>query len=716
MNILLCTLGATWAVVPEIVGFVAPGIVDLYAHHPQRVELDALRAQQQLQAPDEIWICTTEGEQTQKSLRALNDWWQQLNAPLPLRIYSAAGTNQLANQAECEHLRELIFRAVLQASEACAGGQLLLSLAGGRKTMSADLQSAGMLFGTTTMLHVIGPEPLPAGLTREATPKTFSRPLPADLAQAITPLIVGNARRDDLLDVTLDGQTVNSRRFPLPPAEPDCAWPMCATKPSLVEDIQQRQRQGSRLFGNFIHTLANAERHENWRSLYRLPPAQIEQLRTTQLATQHQNWLINLPKADLHRHLGGSLRLSTQIDIGRAVWESLSHSEQDEATRTIAPLLNTSKNNDWPWHWPASLHKSRHRAAASAALLTQATPWQLERNLYGVTEPRLALKTKHLYGFAAYERPGELTGSAILTHPAALAPYARALVEQARSEGLAYLELRGSPHKYRPENPTQFVADLAQALKQAGANTAQLNAPIIRFIWILDRRQPETLAEVVAQAVSAYQAHPDFLVGLDLAGDENNPVGEPEKLAPAFIPAFRECLPITIHAGEGESAEKIWQAAYHLHADRIGHGLSIAEHEQLATRFRNRGIALELCPTSNREVVGFYDPAFPASSKLPRYPLRRFLELGLPVSLSTDNPGISHTTLADEYLTAARMTGQLSQWETLALIKQSFTHAFLNTADREALLKQIDQVIFEQLTTVSITGKLATPSPGAKTR
>ncbi len=62
-NILLCTLGASWAVVAEIFGWVAPQHLDLYAHHPDRAELDAQRQQHQLAAPDELWICSTEGPQ-----------------------------------------------------------------------------------------------------------------------------------------------------------------------------------------------------------------------------------------------------------------------------------------------------------------------------------------------------------------------------------------------------------------------------------------------------------------------------------------------------------------------------------------------------------------------------------------------------------------------------------------------------------------------------
>jgi len=124
----------------------------------------------------------------------------------------------------------------------------------------------------------------------------------------------------------------------------------------------------------------------------------------------------------------------------------------------------------------------------------------------------------------------------------------------------------------------------------------------------------------------------------------------------------------------------------------------LAQHPQLAARFRDRGICLELCPSSNREVVGFFDPAHPASEGMPCYPLRQFIESGLPVTLCTDNPGISRTTLAGEYLTAARMSkGGLTLWECLALVRQAFVHAFLPSAEREALLKAVDQRIFGQL-------------------
>lgn len=719
-NILLCTLGASWAVIPEILGWLAPGVLDLYAHHPRRTALDALRAQHQLQAPDELWVCTTEGAQTQASLGYLMSWWQQLGQPLPLRIWAAAGTDQLASQAECDHIRELILRTTLLASEQVQGGQLLLSLAGGRKTMSADLQTAGAIFGAHAWLHVVSPEPAPAALfartpeDKAAQPVLFSQPLAADLAQAITPLVAGTGKRNELLDITIDGQRVDSRGFALPLAEfgQVLSWPLLPQGDTLQRELARRQSQSSQLMGNFLAQLAQAEHHDNWRSLYRLPPEQIQALRATRVGPEHAEWLTALPKADLHRHLGGCLDLDAQREVAQAIWDSMPRADRLQRQLDVAWLMT---RDDWPWDWPQRLRAqptppqrqadaSRVRAERCAMVLLNADDETLQRQLFEVTEPRVALRQRHPHGFAAYERPGELSGSALLAHPAAIAAYARALLAQARAEGLAYLELRGSPHKYRPQDPIGFLHDLRAALQQAGVQVGAAPSPAgqgglcIGFLWILDRRQRDTMAQVVAQATAAHAELGGFLLGLDLAGDEGTHA--PETLASAFTPAFAHCLPLTIHAGEGEAASNIWQAAYHLHADRIGHGLTLADHPQLLARFRDRGICLELCPSSNREVVGFADPAYPASHGLPRYPLRQFMQAGLPLALCTDNPAISRTTLVGEFLAAARMTeGGLSLWECLALMRQSFVHAFLPSAQRESLLKRVDGQIFTLLTT-----------------
>lgn len=690
-NILLCTLGTSWAVIPEAYAFLAPDSLPLYQNHPDQTALLALKTEAKLAQPDEIWVCTTHAQQTQTSLQHLVEWVKRLPKPPGLRIWQARHTDQSASQQECAQIRELILRACLMAQQHAAGGQVVLSLAGGRKTMSADMQWAGSLFGCQALLHVISADGLPKDF-REAGPAVFSQALSTEWAKLVTPLIAGQAKRSDLLDINVaDITPIVTQDYPLPWPEIGNSAEFTDTDNALSRELSKRERDSSRLFGNYLHNISSNESHENWRSLYRLPPRRINQLRTTFLQPHHREWLRKLPKTDLHRHLGGCLDLNTQRQIGQAIWHALTPAEKTCAIQHCQPLL---AHLHWDWEWPQRLKQHGNRSHNTAALLLHASEAQLHANLWQNTTPRIGLK-QHQHGFSAYERPGELSGSALLNHPAAIAPYARAVVEQAVAEGLAYVELRGSPQKYG--DGLGFLIRFQQALQQVLTSLPTDHHPQFRFIVILDRRDREdALQQTIDMTIQAKQRLPGFIVGLDMAGDESR--CQPDQVAALFAPAFEACLPITIHAGEGEPADAIWKAAYHLHADRIGHGLTINDNPQLAQRFRDRNICLELCPSSNREVVGFYDPEHPQTNGLPIYPLLPlWQEQGLPLTLCTDNPGISNTTVADEYLTAARMTGKISQWDTLAMIKQGFVHAFLPAQEKEQLLKMIDANLYTLL-------------------
>lgn len=692
-NILLCTLGASWPVVPEVYALLAPAALPLYLHHTAARELDSLRHTWNLQAPDEIWICTTTGKETNHSVRLLRAWHALLPSPPTLRIWQAEGTDQLASGHECDVFRELLLRVCLHARDSAELGQLVLSLAGGRKTMSADLQWAGQLFGCQALIHVVARDQPSMPLLGD-DPTLFAGPLPVQLAEQLVPLVRGHCRRNDLLDVNMDGLgMVRPDRFPVPMPDPNSriAWspPESLT---LTAEILAREKAGSQLFGNFIQSLAKRETHENWRSLYRLPPQVIDRLHQTPIDESMRDWLRDLPKADLHRHVGGCLTLDDQRIVGQAVWDDLTSLEQTAATKQVKPLLDA---RTWPADWPLRLRAPVPRAHCAAALLTLADNEQLEHNLYGWTMPRVALKTRHSCGFSAYERPGDLSGSALLCHPTAIEPYAARIVEGAVAEGLHYVELRGSPQKYG--DGLAFLRTFHSAIQLARNTIVPTARPTVRFIVIVDRRiaeRTDDVAAVVQMAVQAKRVLPEFVVGLDLAGDEGQ--SQPESLAHCFMAAFEHCLPLTIHAGEGEPAESIWQAAYHLHADRIGHGLTLSEHAPLANRVRDRAICLELCPTSNREVVGFRDPGVPESADCPEYPFQSLWNAGTPLSVCTDNPGISRTTMAKELLTLARMTpGGLSCWDVLAILHQGFRFAFLPAVERAELIRLADAATYQ---------------------
>jgi adenosine deaminase len=690
-KILLATLGGSWQVIPEVVAVLAPSRCDLYNKHPDQRLLASLRYQSNIDDLDELWIITSDSLRTKEGIRLISEWNGLLKHPLRLRVFIAVGTGQVSSPFELGHLRELVFRTTLLASET---GKVVCSLAGGRKTMSADLQRAASLFGASGLLHVVGPESIQEQQSLGSnSPAYWTHSLPVNLAALLMPAFVGRYTRRETLDTEWeDCPPVHAHRFPLLTTgslsvnnqiiyfTPDTQ--------SLVDEAERREENAGQLLSNYLAQIASNEKHENWRHLYRLSPVDIDRLRNTRLNPAHRELIRRLPKAELHCHLGGIPDIEAQQAIGQAIWDDMTGEQRKAALLTVNPLL---AEQSWPWNWPDMYLDKRlqpvKRAEHAAAILAHASKLQLYQNLYDCTEPRVSLKFNHEHGFSAYERPGALTGSAVLGHPEALKGYSDVIRTYTKADSIVYLELRGSPQKYS-DDPVSWLKGLRRVLPDDEFCT-------YRFIWILDRRQ-NNAADIVKLAASALSDPivKNFLVGLDMAGDEN--AASPDKMATAFLPAFEQCLPLTIHAGEGESAANIWQAAYHLHADRIGHGLSLADSPELLQRFRNRGICLELCPTSNREVIGFYDPLYPITVQLPKYPLETLWRSGVALTINTDNPGISRTSLTEEFMTAARMI-ELNLWDALAIIKQAFVHAMSDAQCREALLKKCDKQTFEQI-------------------
>ena len=133
------------------------------------------------------------------------------------------------------------------------------------------------------------------------------------------------------------------------------------------------------------------------------------------------------------------------------------------------------------------------------------------------------------------------------------------------------------------------------------------------------------------------------IVGIDLAGDEiENP---PEQFRDFFALVKSDGLyRSTIHAGEVTPSAQIWEAIRNLHADRIGHGTSAIEDQPLQEHLRTRGIALELCITSNYQTGSWEDER--------NHPIGRLYRNGVPVTLNSDDPFIQNTDLTDDYIKA----------------------------------------------------------------
>lgn len=184
------------------------------------------------------------------------------------------------------------------------------------------------------------------------------------------------------------------------------------------------------------------------------------------------------------------------------------------------------------------------------------------------------------------------------------------------------------------------------------------------------------------------------VVSFDLAGIEKG--NRPSKFYQQFYPLLLDSFPITIHAGEEDSYESIWEAIYLVGSSRIGHGLTLRENKELLEAVREKHIAIELCPLSNVLTRGdkykFVDTSQIENKNV--YPLRQYLDKKIAVTINVDNPTVSNSNLTEEFLVAAKLSGGLTKWEILKIIKNGFKYASIPLPEKNKCMNEIDEEIF----------------------
>ena len=169
--------------------------------------------------------------------------------------------------------------------------------------------------------------------------------------------------------------------------------------------------------------------------------------------------------------------------------------------------------------------------------------------------------------------------------------------------------------------------------------------------------------------------------GIDLLGNEAD--FPAEWFAPIFQPIARQGKPgITVHAGEAAGAESVRAAVLQLGATRIGHGIRAEEDPAVLSLLKERGVTLEVCPTSNVQTG--------ATRDLSTHPLARYLWAGLKVTINTDDPQVSQIDLAHEYEVAASALG-LSDAEIAQTLNYAIEAAFTTDQVKERLRRALIQ-------------------------
>jgi adenosine deaminase len=244
-------------------------------------------------------------------------------------------------------------------------------------------------------------------------------------------------------------------------------------------------------------------------------------------------------------------------------------------------------------------------------------------------------------------------------------------VADAAADNIKYLELRFNPVALAREQGAsldQVVTWVCNTVAQAQRDCEIQTGLILQ----IDRRGSVDTAAQIADIALAHRA--DGVVGLDLAGYE---VDYPSRrFANVFQQARREGLGITVHAGEEGGPENVREAIEQLGAQRIGHGVRAIENSQVLELVYEQGVTLEVCPTSNMQ-TGVVD-------RFGYHPLFDLLALNLRVTLNTDDPCVSDTTLTDEYRVAMLAMG-ITLKQLKRMILMGIEGAFLPPEERERL-------------------------------
>ena len=209
------------------------------------------------------------------------------------------------------------------------------------------------------------------------------------------------------------------------------------------------------------------------------------------------------------------------------------------------------------------------------------------------------------------------------------------LAEELFAQGLCYAEIRFAPQLHLQKGLTQKSAAKA-VMRGLGASKLQANA--ILCCMRGKNNLTENLETVrVAEQLSTGEGAGD-ICALDIAGAEG--LFPTELFGSLFAYMRASDIPFTLHAGEAAGPESVWKAL-EAGASRIGHGVRSIEDPLLVKYLAATGVPLELCPTSNLQTRVF--------ERIEDFPLRKFMDAGLCVTVNTDNLTVSDTSLANEF-------------------------------------------------------------------
>jgi aminodeoxyfutalosine deaminase len=198
----------------------------------------------------------------------------------------------------------------------------------------------------------------------------------------------------------------------------------------------------------------------------------------------------------------------------------------------------------------------------------------------------------------------------------------------------------------------------------------------VSLTWIFDAVRH--LGPEAAQCVAEHAARlrDRNVIAFGIGGDERR--AAPELFQGVYRYAKRKGLRLTAHAGETVGPESVWGAIRVLKAERIGHGLSSWKDRELLAYLVQEQIPVEISMTSNVRTG--------CIASIGQHPVKTYYDVGMMITLNTDDPAIFRTSVGQEYQLAQDVFG-FSDEQLRRLAMNSFEASFLPESKKQEYLK-----------------------------
>jgi adenosine deaminase len=272
----------------------------------------------------------------------------------------------------------------------------------------------------------------------------------------------------------------------------------------------------------------------------------------------------------------------------------------------------------------------------------------------------------------------------VMQQPEAIHRVARECALDLAADGVVYAEVRFAPELSTAQGLAieDVVEAMVDGFSVGGREAAEAGTPIRVGALLCAMRQNDRWDEVAGLVIRYRDAG---VVGFDLAGPE---IGfPPDRLPSAIGMLVGAGAHRTIHAGEAAGIDSIRAALDGAHAERLGHGVRIADQVSadgqlgpVAQRVRDEQVTLEIAPSSNVQTG-----AYPS---LAGHPVDRLHRLGFAVTVNTDNRLMSGVSVSSEMADVATTFGW--SWDDVQTVtERALEAAFLPEDDRKRLLNDV---------------------------